>query len=83
MTDLAYKKLRGCDRKVPFHTKKLAEDSAQTTRRHSRFNGCNPRKLMAYHCGFCGLWHVGHERGGRSWLKVTTTYPAAAPSRFS
>lgn len=54
MTAIEY---RSCASKIPHVSRREAKQVARltTTRRGGG-------SLDAYHCRFCGLWHVGHGR---------------------
>jgi hypothetical protein len=46
---------RGCTSKAGF----VSRGEARSLARHGRHsNG----QLEPYHCGLCGLWHLGHHR---------------------
>jgi hypothetical protein len=54
-----------CKRKVPFHTRALAEDAL---RFYLKENPRDPRNktLVVYQCSNCGLLHLGHGRKAAS-----------------
>ena len=44
----------GCKRKMQYLTKKTAEEKAKKARKRTH------SLIKEYHCGFCGLFHIGH-----------------------
>lgn len=48
---------RSCASKIPHVSRREAKQVARLT--NTRWGGGS---LDAYHCGYCGLWHVGHGR---------------------
>ena len=44
----------GCKRKMQYLTKKIAEEKAKKARKRTH------SLIRDYHCGFCGLFHIGH-----------------------
>lgn len=53
-------KASSCTGKVPFRTRREAQD---VSRRVARKGGSH--RLKAYHCTYCGAWHLGHPTPGR------------------
>lgn len=47
-----------CKRKMQYNTKHIAEEKAKRARKRTH------SLIKAYHCIFCGLFHIGHV--GRS-----------------
>ena len=47
-----------CKRKMQYNTKHIAEEKAKRARKRTQ------SLIKAYHCIFCGLFHIGHV--GRS-----------------
>ncbi|MFL5674937.1 MAG: hypothetical protein ACJ779_08025 [Chloroflexota bacterium] len=47
---------RGCTTKVAYTSRR----EARTRSRHGRHADGS---LQAYHCRYCGGWHLGHRRG--------------------
>ena len=44
----------GCKRKMQYLTKNIAKEKAKKARKRTH------SLIKEYHCGFCGLFHIGH-----------------------
>ena len=52
-----------CTRKrMVYATRATAERVARQWTKHDRDNKVEARPWNAYHCQFCGSYHIGHER---------------------
>ena len=49
-----------CLRKIPFTTRKAAQECLQRVRKHSKMFS-NPRVLRVYTCRDCGMYHIGNR----------------------
>lgn len=72
---------RGCDGKVQHRTKRHARNAVRNMERHSATAG---PPLHAYHCRYCGWWHVGHARSNGDYATAlsrrrTLTLPPPEP----
>jgi len=56
-----------CSRKVPFTTRKAAENCRTLVNKRNDTYQHGKRKLRVYHCSVCGLYHLGNKSSrGRS-----------------
>lgn len=58
---LAVKVSKSCLRKMRFDNKRHADNAAQEMRRRTDRRD-SLYTIIAYHCGNCGGWHVGHDQ---------------------
>ena len=62
-TDLPAGYFAGCKGKIAFDSRQEARDQiVRITRRRKARCFDNSAKLNAYHCAFCGKYHIGNSR---------------------
>jgi len=83
ITTDSFPRWRGCVSKIPFETLAAADEAVRDLREKPQYHR-HARAMNAYHCKFCGRFHIGHTTFDQLWSAFVRHNPSqqqTAPKR--